>query len=363
MNNAYDYFGTGSDTFTAAEAKKKVNKFKKDLIKNLPTIIVWSLLIVVVLATFADFKFSNIKTPGFAANSLLFAICTYMTYYLRKHTGMRRGKEDPVYVEAKKNHEQKCAEVLALFDDTVTLADFCIDWTVEEVNRARKTVLSGTGVTEEEWQKFAPLGKLVIKVTLSARQLRRELKREKINQEEYDLIRSLKAMQGEKKAAICRACMIDKQRLTPSDIIFETANKEARERTPIHLKSVERRQDITQLVTVTLTMFGVLAVVPEVAAFEFTITTLVYGLTRIASLLMTGFNADASGETLFTVDAVENFKVQDQFLDLAKKWREKYVREDAGAGNELGCSVQADRDGVSEVSAGGASDGTAEACA
>lgn len=355
-----NYFSLSDDGFTAAEGKKKINKFKKDLVKNLPGIIVWGLLIIVVLATFADFTFANVKTFGFAANSLLFAICTYMTYYLRKHTGMSRGKADAGYLEAKRRHEEKCKEVVNAYDDDVTLADFCTSWMTEEANRARKSVLSGTGVTEEEWRKFAPLGRLAHKVTYSNRQLKGELKREKINQGEYDLLIDLKAMKGEKKLAICRACLIDKQRLTPSDIIFESANREARERTPISLKSVERRQDVTQLVSITIMMFGVIAIVPEVAAFDISIKTILYGLTRIASLLMTAFNADASGETIFTVDAVENFKVQDGFLEQAMKWREKHVRENTGTGSELEHAVPSDADGVRQVPCGGAPDGAAE---
>ena len=360
MSEANNYFNTGVEDYSATQLKKGFNKLKKDLVKNLPGIIVWVILVLVVLATVAEFEFRKVFSLDFAAQSLVYALCTYLTFFLKKHIGMNRGRQEMGYLEAKRIHEEKVKEVLALFSDGVSLASFCAYWVMQEFNRARKTILSGSGVTDDEWQKFAPLGSLVHKVSYRTKRLKKQLKKEKINQQEYDLLLELKAMKGEKKLAITCACLVRKQRLTPSDIVYESANREARERTPISLKTVERKQDIIQLASTTAMMFGVMVILPVPTVTEITLQTIIFGLLRVVSLLWTAFYADMIGETLFTVDAVENFKVQDGFLDQAMKWREKHVRENTGTGSELEHAVPSDADGVRQVPCGGAPDGAAE---
>lgn len=322
MSEEKKYFNTGVEDYSATQLKKTINRAKKNLVKNIPGIIVWVILFIVALATFVEFEFQKIATLNFAAASVAYALCTYLMFFLKKNIGMNRGRREKGYLEAKENHETKCKTVLDLYSTGVSLAEFCAAWVMQEYERARKAILSGTGVTEEEWQKFAPLGSLVRKITIRSKRLKKQLKKEKINQQEYDLLVELKAMKGEKKLAIACACLVQKQRLTPSDIIYESSNREARERTPISLKSVERKQDITQLITTTVLMFGVMVILPVPTSADITIRTIIFGLLRVVSLLWTAFYADMSGETLFTVDAVENFKVQDGFLDLAEKWRE-----------------------------------------
>lgn len=318
------------DTFSASKLKKEVNKKKREFIKSLPNIIVWVLLFVVAIATFAEFSFAKVGTVGFAASSILFAVCTYMTIFLRKHTGVMRGRSDSTYREAKRRHEEKCRLVSDNLTGDDTLAEFCIEWASEEADRARRTILMGTGVTDSMWAKFSPLGHAVKGVLHSPKKLKRKLKRGKINDEEYRLLSELRQLPPVQKMAICRACLVDKQRLNPVDVLYESSAKEARERTPFSLKGVERKQDFSQVISVTLTMFGIMAVVPEVAALDFSIKTIIYCLTRVASLLLTGFNADMRGEALYTVDAVENFNIQDSLLDEALKWRNERERAKNG---------------------------------
>lgn len=313
------------EDFSATKLKKEFGEKKRELMRNLPHIIVAVVLVIALLASFAEFKFTNIKTEGFAANSILFALLTYLTYYLKKYIGKRRGKSAKIYLDAKKAHEETCRKVKESLDKEHSLAEFCTQWVSEEADRARKTILSGTGVSDEEWAHFAPLGDLCENVILTTKKLKKQRKKEKISQAEYDLLTELKALPGEKKLAICCACLVKKQRLTPADLIYETATKAARERTPIRINRIERRHDLMQLLSVTVTLTGVLAVIPEIASVTITPMAILMALLKIVSLLWTGFNADVSGETLYTVDAVENFAVQDALLEEAIKWRRSIV--------------------------------------
>jgi hypothetical protein len=238
---------------------------------------------------------------------------------------MARGKSDAEYVSAKQAHEAKCRRVSDELTGEDSLADFCIEWTQEEADRARKAILTGTGVTDDQWAKFSPLGTSVKLVVHSPNKLKKLLRRGKIGNEDHALLEELRLLPSVQKMAICRACLIEKQRLTPVDLIYESKTKEARERTPFSLKNIERKQDVSQVIRVTVTMLGVMAVVPKVAAFDFTISTIIFCLTRVASLLYTGFIADMRGEALYTVDAIENLSIQDSLLDEALKWRE--IRE------------------------------------
>lgn len=313
------------DTFSASKLKKEINKKKRDVVRHLPSIIVWVLLFVAAIATFTEFEFVKVGTVSFAASSLLFAICTYLTIFLKKYTGMARGKSDEEYIAAKREHEKKCSLVSETLTGDDSLADFCIEWTQEEADRARKAILTGTGVTDDQWAKFSPLGTSVKLVVHSPNKLKKLLRRGKIGNEEHALLEELRLLPSVQKMAICRACLIEKQRLTPVDLVYESKTKEARERTPFSLKNIERKQDVSQVIRVTVTMLGVMAVVPKVAAFDFTISTIIFCLTRVASLLYTGFIADMRGEALYTVDAIENLSIQDSLLDEALKWRE--IRE------------------------------------
>ena len=319
-----------TEEFSAAKLKKEFAAKKREFTKNLPSIIAAIVIAVAVLASLAEFKFSNIKTPGFAANSTLFALLTYLTYILKKYIGKQRGKADRTYLEAKNKHESKCDELRQHMTSRNSLADFCAVWVTEEAERARRSILSGTGVTEEEWQTFSPLGSLCRYVLLRTKKLKKKLKKEKLSEAEYQLITELKAYPGEKKAAICRACMIEKQRLTPADIIYETATKAARERTPIRLQRVERKRDLTQILSITVMMTGVLAVIPEITSVSLSAMAILTALMKIVSLLWTGFNAEVSGETLYTVIAVENFEIQNTLIDEAIKWRMEDERREDG---------------------------------
>lgn len=351
------------DIFSASKLKKEVNKKKRELIRSLPTIIVWVLLFVVAIATFAEFSFAKVGTIDFAASSILFAVCTYMTIFLRKHTGAMRGRMDDVYLAAKKTHEEKCRLVSDTLTGEDSLANFCIEWVSDEVERAQRTILSGTGVTDEQWAEFSPLGHSVRMVVYSPQKLKRLLKRGKINDGEHRRLIALKGLPSVQKMAICRACLIEKQRLNPVDLVYESSTREARERTPIRLKSVEHRQDFSQIVSVTLTMFGIMAVVPEVAALDFSIKTIIYCLTRVASLLMTGFNADMRGEALYTVDTVENYQIQDSLLDEALKWRENRENKRKNSHEDLSFDRRrAAQDGTACELLGGSEEGIHTSC-
>ena len=351
------------DTFSASKLKKEVTKKKRELIRSLPTIIVWVLLFVAAIATFTEFEFVKVGTISFAASSLLFAICTYLTIFLKKYTGMARGKSDEEYVTAKKKHEEKCRLVSDTLTGEDSLAEFCIEWVSDEAERARRTILSGTGVTDEQWAKYSALGESVKRVIYTPKKLKKMLRRGIIGNEEYVLLEELRSLPPVQKMAICRACLVEKQRLTPVDLVYESKTKEARERTPFSLKNIERKQDVSQVIRVTVMMFGIMAVVPEVAAFDFTIRTILFCLTRVASLLYTGFISDMRGEALYTVDAIENLTIQDSLLDEALKWREARENKRKNSHEDLSFDRRgAAQDGTTCELLGGSEEGIHTSC-
>lgn len=322
------------DKPTGKSVNQKVASAKRELIKNIPQLLSAIICIIVVLMTFADFSFKQLFTPGFAANSALFVILSYGIYYAQKTLGKRTGCIDKEYLEYRRIHQEVTETAVESMNDNYTLNDYCAEWSAWEADKARKTILSGTGVTEAEWSKFSPLGKqaskVTSKVTSTVKKLKKKLKREKISQEEFDLLCELKKLPTEKKLAIVGACSVTKQKLSPADLVYESANREAREKTPTRMKTAERNQDLFALVPLTLMMAGMLLIVPEIGNVEFTLKTVLYGLMRLFSLIMTAFRGNMNGETLYTVNAVENFKIQIEHLKRAIKWRERHERTSDG---------------------------------
>lgn len=318
------------DKPTGKSVNQKVASAKRELIRNIPQLLSAIICIIVVLMTFADFSFKKMFTTGFAANSALFVILSYGIYYAQKTLGKRTGCIDNEYLEYRRIHQEATEKAVESMNDDYTLNDYCAEWSAWEADKARKTILSGTGVTEAEWAKFSPLGKQAGKVTATLKKLKKQLKREKISQEDYDLLCELKKLPAEKKLAIVRACFVTKQKLSPADLVYESANREAREKTPTRMKTAERNQDLFSLVPLTLMMAGMLLIVPEIGNVEFTLKTVLYGLMRLFSLIMTAFRGNMNGETLYTVNAVENFKIQIEHLKRAIKWRERHERTSDG---------------------------------
>lgn len=310
-------FGDGASN---TQIKKEINRKKRELVRNVPHLIAMAILIIVVMMTFADFQMSSICTVSFAIKTLVFIVLSYLMYYTEKLLGRRNGQLDRTYLEAKKRHSEMCASVI-LYNAKRSLSDFCAWWCVWERNKARKRALSGGAVTDEEWQRYEPLGKLAGLVVLRKKKLKKLLAKEKISEEEYNLICDLKKVTGEKRLAIVRACLIEKKELSPTDIIYESVSKDSRDQTPINIRKKDHRNDLISLVPLTIMMIGVLAFIPEPTGVNLGLKTLMYGLMRVVSLLVTGFRGNLNGETIYTVDSVENFKIQCDFLDMYEAWK------------------------------------------
>ncbi len=317
------------DFVSNTQVKREINKKKKELGRKIPDLIVITIFVIVVLMTFADFKLANVCTWRFALKTVAFVVLSYLLYYTKKYLGKERGRRDKTYLDGKKNHNEAC-QMADPYNQDYPLSLFCEEWTLEERERTRRRELSGGAVTEEEWKKYEPLGQAATKIVYRKKRLVKLLDREKISEEEYRLICELKKLPGSKRLAIAKACMIERLRLTPTDILYESVSKEGREQVPINIKKKDRRNDIISLAPLTIMMVGVIAFFPELSGVKVGIKTLLYGLMRVLSLLVTSFKGEMNGETIFTVDSVDNFKIQCHFLAMYKE------KKDEKLGTKLG---------------------------
>lgn len=325
------------------EIKRELNKKTKEILRNVPSIIAAVILFAVVLMTFADFKFSNIFTVGFAAKSVMFVMASYVMYYTQKILGKRNGSLDPLYLEKKREHTEKAFR--AVEGDENDMPEFCEWWPVWEREKTQKRILSGTGIKAEELKRYEVLGKLVALVSLPKRKLEKLLSREKITEEEYRLIQEVKQMPGENRLAVVRAVLVTKRTLSPYDIISESSDREGRDKAPRRLRAIEKKNDLFSLVPLTVMMLGTLTIVPEVVGVDFGLKTLLYGLLRVVSILVTAFKGNYNGETLYTVDAVENLIVQCNMLDLFEVWRKKKHGENSNHADLRADAIRTGGDG------------------
>lgn len=309
--------------------RKEITRLKIGMLANIPKYIAIAIIAITVLMTFADFELEEVCTLGFALKAVAFVGLSYLMYYTEKYIGRQRGLNDSTYLEERKKHSEKCKTVEHI-EKGYSLSDFCEWWCSWEINKARKNELASGAVTEEEWKKYEPLGETVEKVTLSKKKLQKKLKKEKITEEEYKMLCELKRVPGAKRLAIVRACLMKKKKLTPTDILYESVSRDSREKVPINIRKKDLVNDIISLAPLTILMFGVLAFLPVPTGADITLKTIIYGLVRVLSLLVTAFKGDMSGETIYTVDSVENFKIQCHFLDMYEVWK----AEKKGAADE-----------------------------
>ena len=320
------------DTMSNTQVKRGIYEQKRKLTRRIPDLIVIAIFVIVVLMTFADFKLANVCSWKFALKTVAFVALSYLMYYTKKYLGKQRGRRDKTYQEEKAKHSLAC-ETLDPYNHLYSLSEFCEEWTEDERDKARRRELSGGAVTEEEWKKFEPLGQVAAKVVYRKKRLAKWLERERISEIEYNLLLDLKKLPGSKRLAIARACMIEKLRLTPTDILYESVSRDGREQVPINIRKKDIKNDIISLAPLTIMMVGVIAFFPELTGVTLGIKTLLYGLMRVLSLLVTAFKGDMNGETIYTVDSVDNFKIQCHFIEMYRTRKKEKL--------ELSCEKRA----------------------
>lgn len=304
------------------DLKKELRRKKAELFRQVPSIIASGILIIVVLMTFADFQFTNIFTVGFAAQSFTFVLLSYIMYYVEKVNGKRSGCMNETYQSKKREHEAKSSKALAESDEN-DLPDFCEWWSNWELEKAQRNILAGSGLTYDEWKRYAPLGKTAALVTVPVKKLDKMLEKEKISLADYELIRQIKTLPAGKRVASVHACLVMKRHISAYDILYQSSDREKRDPVPRRLKDIERKHDAGSLIPLTVMMMGMLLIVPEVIGVGISLKAILYGLMRLVSMLFTAFKGNYNGETLYTVDAIENLNVQLNMLNLFDIWRDR----------------------------------------
>lgn len=318
MNERFDF---SVEKKSNTQIKKELNKKSRELLRNMPSIITAVILLLVVLMSFAEFDIANMKTLRFAAESGAFMVMSYMIYFAQKNNGKRTGLQDKSYLEKKQEHAEKSKSAQEGDEEDISL--FCDWWNENERLQTQRRILAGSGVKIDEMKRYEVLGKKVAFVSFKKRKLERKLEQEKITDEEHELLLELKKIPGEKRVAIVRACLVSKRHVAPSDILSESSDREGRAKTPRGIDRIERTNDFKALASKTVTMILPLVFVPGILVQYDGVATILSMLLKVLSILSTAYAGNYQGEVLYTVDAVENFTIQNNLLDQLEKWRKK----------------------------------------
>lgn len=316
-----DYYGTGrSERVSAKKIAGEMNRGKRKFLENMPHIIAVLLLILTALMTFADFRITNLFTENVFAGSALFLIASYIMYFVQKNIGKKNGALDEEFLRAREEHKKICGRITEDKEED-RLPDFVRWYTEWELTSARRAILAGSGLSYDKWLAFAPLGGLALKNLKTKRKLEKLKRKGKITEDEYNLLLGLKALPQEQRIAATRACLLRKQNITVQDLTTDYAASEERISAPRRLNKIDRKRDLKTVGIVTFLLCVSFSLAPEVVAARFGISTLITALTRILSLLTTGWKGNYNGETLFSVIAVQNYMAQVNILGLYDNWK------------------------------------------
>lgn len=126
------------------------------LIANGGKIIAALTLIVAVLVMFTDISFSGMSSYSFAITLIMMLMASYIMFFSLENAGERLGEENEGYIEAMKRYKSAREKIGPA--DIMPLRAFCTDYSREELQYRRLSLLTEYGYTEEEYAKYISCG-------------------------------------------------------------------------------------------------------------------------------------------------------------------------------------------------------------
>lgn len=299
----------------------KARKSKGDFLKTLPLCIATLIVILTISLIWTDVRITDLFTIKFAADLLAFLLLFWMMFFTMQSSGNTGGKADEEYASVRNRYREerdKIRKTGSEFD----LPDFCDFYSNKEIRDYRRSLLLNANIRIEEWEeKYSDLDDHALLVLLPRRKFYRKIRSAELEEGVSKKLCALRKLSARKKGAIVKACLARPLEISPDLIMLDDGEKTSR--TPIAEKSIKQKQtqrDIFALIRITLMMFLSISLAGE---FIFTLSpsTFVFGMVKLSSLAVTGYQGYHIGYTVYTEYGVRRLNDQINLISVFWRWK------------------------------------------
>lgn len=122
------------------------------IIKNSGKAIALITVVLAILLTFTEIRFSDLGSRDFTSNLIMMLIASYLMYFSLEDAGERLGEESDEYKAALSEYAR--ARECVSCDDIELLRDFCIEYSRDELTYRRRAALTADGLSAAEYDRW-----------------------------------------------------------------------------------------------------------------------------------------------------------------------------------------------------------------
>ena len=134
------------------ESDELLKKGTLTLAKNIGKITAITVALVAILLTFTDVSLTELGGESFTLSAALLLLASYLMYFSLEDAGEGLGEESEEYIAAIESYENTRDKIQGA--NAVRLRDFCIRYSVNELEYRRKSYLWRNAVSEEEYKDY-----------------------------------------------------------------------------------------------------------------------------------------------------------------------------------------------------------------
>lgn len=320
---------SGTVDFTAynPEPKRKTTpqKAKSGIVQTLPVLIATLIVILTISLIWTDIKLKDLISIKFAGDLLAFILLFWMMFFTLQTSGNTNGMRDFEYVAARNHYRAERTKVRDTGAE-LDLPDFCDFYVKKEIHDYRRSILLNANIRVEEWeQRYSNLDDHALLVLLPPRKFKRKMQTAELSADDIVRLREIRKLSPRKKNAIVKACLARPIEVTPDLMMLDDGERTSR--VPISEKSIKQKQaqrDIFALCRITLMMFLSISIAGDIVV-DFSYSTLVFGLIKLASLTVTGYQGYTTGYTVYTEYGVQRLNDQINLFAVFWRWKKDYA--------------------------------------
>ncbi len=122
------------------------------VLNNAGRAITFITLAIASLVTFTDLSFGGFGAKNFTALVIIMLVSSYLIYFSMEDTGEKAGEECEEFKAALKKYSEAREKLTA--DKMTALREFCKEYSRQELEYRRETLLLSYGESKEEFERF-----------------------------------------------------------------------------------------------------------------------------------------------------------------------------------------------------------------
>ncbi len=134
------------------QADALIGKTGGSIVRNSGKAIAAITIVLAVLLTFTEIRFSDFGSNSFTSNLVMMLIASYLMYFSLEDAGEKLGEESEEYKAALEEYRLVRKKIGS--EDIEGLRDFCISYSRDELKYRRRSALTGAGLSEEEYERW-----------------------------------------------------------------------------------------------------------------------------------------------------------------------------------------------------------------